>query len=71
VVAGPVVLGAMLLASCGGSSDSGATQSTIDLSQASTAFVVRPPATTVPGLTVDGVAVVVTEEQEYVIQAGD
>jgi LysM repeat protein len=71
VVAGPVVAGAMLLASCGGSSDSGATQSTIDLSQASTAFVVRPPATTVPGLTVDGVAVVVTEEQEYVIQSGD
>jgi len=71
VIAGPVVVGAMLLASCGGSSDSGATQSTIDLSQASTAFVVRPPATTLPVLTVDGVAVVVTEEQEYVIQAGD
>ena len=61
----------MLLAACGGSSDSGATQSTIDLSQASTAFVVRPPATTVPGFTVDGVAVAVTEEQEYVIQSGD
>ncbi len=71
VVAGPVVVGALLLASCGGSSDSGATQSTIDLSQASTAFVVRPPATTVPEVVVDGVAVVVTEEQEYVIQAGD
>lgn len=71
VIAGPVVVGAMLLASCGGSSDSGATQSTIDLSQASTAFVVRPPATTVPELIVDGVAVVITEEQDYVIQAGD
>lgn len=71
VVAGPVVVGAMLLAACGGSADSGATQSTIDLSQASTAFVVRPPATTVPGAGDDVVGGVATEEQDYVIQAGD
>ena len=71
VVAGPVVAGALLLAACGGSTDSGATQSTIDLSQASTAFVVRPPATTVPDIAIDVVAGVATEEQDYVIQAGD
>ena len=46
-IIGPVIVGVVLLASCGGA-DSGATQSTIDLSAASTAFVVRPPATTVP-----------------------
>lgn len=70
-VVGPVLVGAFLLASCG-SADEGATQSTIDLSAASTAFVVRPPATTLPTdgsvEVVDGVA---TTEQEYVIQAGD
>jgi len=71
VVVGPVVVGAMLLAACGGATDSGATQSTVDLSQASTAFVVRPPATTVPGIEVDVVAGVATEEQDYEIQPGD
>ena len=44
----PVIAGAFLLASCG-AADNAATQSTIDLSAASTAFVVRPPATTDPG----------------------
>jgi len=69
-VAGPVVAGAFLLASCG-SADDGATQSTIDLSAASTAFVVRPPVTTVAP---DEIAVeggIVTTEQDYVVQAGD
>jgi LysM repeat protein len=70
VVAGPVLVGALFMASCG-ADDSAATQSTIDLSAASTAFVVRPPATTTPS--VDSVAPgdVVTTEQEYVVQAGD
>jgi len=68
VIAGPAIVGAFVLASCG--SESAATQSTIDLSQASTAFVVRPPATTVAtaGADDDGV---VAGTQEYVIQAGD
>jgi LysM repeat protein len=66
---GPALIGAFVLASCG--SDSATTQSTIDLSQASTAFVVRPPATTDPALSVDAVGGVVTGTQEYVVQAGD
>jgi LysM repeat protein len=71
-IIGPVLVGVVLLAACGGA-DSGATQSTIDLSAESTAFVVRPPATTVPPQ--DSVApvagAIVETEQEYVIQAGD
>jgi len=71
VVVGPVVAGAMLLAACGGSTDSGVTQSTVDLSQASTAFVVRPPATTIPGIEIDIVGGIATEEQDYEVQSGD
>ena len=71
-IIGPVLVGVVLLASCGGA-DSGATQSTIDLSAASTAFVVRPPATTAAPQ--DSVApeagAIVETEQDYVIQAGD
>ncbi|MGB0114445.1 MAG: LysM peptidoglycan-binding domain-containing protein, partial [Ilumatobacteraceae bacterium] len=70
VVAGPVLVGAFLLASCGGG-ETGATQSTINLNSSSTAFVVRPPATTeAPDETavVDGV---VEGTQDYEIQAGD
>ena len=68
VLAAPVVLGAFVLASCGGA-DGAATVSTIELSEGSTAFVVRPPATTEPELDIDDA--VVSTEQEYVIQAGD
>ena len=70
VVAGPVLVGALFLASCG-ADDSAATQSTIDLSAASTAFVVRPPATTAPPTDSVAAGEVVTTEQEYVVQAGD
>ncbi len=71
-VVAPVIAGAFLLASCG-SADNAATQSTIDLSAASTAFVVRPPATTVPVTETSApeAGAVVTTEQEYVVQAGD
>jgi LysM repeat protein len=71
-IVGPILVGAVLFASCGGD-DSGATQSTIDLSADSTAFVVRPPATTVaPQDTTAPVAGAIVEtEQDYVIQAGD
>jgi len=70
---GPALLGALVLSSCGGG-ESAATQSTVDLSAASTAFVVRTPATAVP---VDSVAVagelgaVVEGTQDYTVQAGD
>ena len=70
MVAGPVLVGALFLASCG-ADDSAATQSTIDLSAASTAFVVRPPATTAPPTDSVAAGEVVTTEQEYVVQAGD
>ena len=71
VVAGPLAAGMILLAACGGGSDDGATQSTIDLSEGSTAFVVRPPETTVApeSTSVDGG--VSTGAQEYTIQSGD
>jgi LysM repeat protein len=71
-VVAPVVAGAFLLASCG-SADNAATQSTIDLSAASTAFVVRPPATTVPvtDTSAPEAGAVVTTEQEYVVQPND
>jgi LysM repeat protein len=70
VVVGPVLVGALFMASCG-AEDSAATQSTIDLSAASTAFVVRPPATTTPPADSVAAGDVVTTEQEYVVQAGD
>jgi LysM repeat protein len=72
VLAGPVLIGALVLSSCGGG-ESGATQSTLDLSAASTAFVVRPPATTTPPadtLATDPDAVV-DGIQEYTVQSGD
>lgn len=73
VLVGPALVGAVVLSSCGGG-ESGATQSTIDLSAASTAFVVRPPATTEPP--VDTLAegdpdAIVEGIQEYTVQAGD
>jgi len=70
---GPALIGALVLSSCG-SAESAATQSTVNLNAASTAFVVREPATTVP---VDSVAVagelgaVVEGTQDYTVQAGD
>jgi LysM repeat protein len=69
-IAGPVLVGALFMASCG-AEDSAASVSTIDLSAASTAFVVRPPATTVSPTDSVAPGEVVTTEQEYVVQAGD
>ena len=68
-IVGPILIGAFLMASCGAPDDA-ATRTTIDLSADSTAFVVRPPATTEPADAVgeDGV---VSTEQEYVVQPGD
>jgi LysM repeat protein len=73
VLVGPALIGAVVLSSCG-SGDSGATQSTIDLSAASTAFVVRPPATTLPPtdtLAEGDPDAIVEGIQEYTVQAGD
>lgn len=72
MLAGPALVGAIVLSSCGGA-ETGATQSTLDLSAASTAFVVRPPATTVaPVETVPGDTEAIVEgTQEYEVQSGD
>jgi LysM repeat protein len=68
---GPALIGAVVLSSCG-SAETGATQSTIDLSAASTAFVVRPPATTEPPAdTAGGSDAIVEGTQEYTVQSGD
>jgi LysM repeat protein len=70
VVAWPLALGALVFAACGSDDSGGATRSTIDLSQESTAFIVRPttPSTTVGEETPGEVT---TNAQEYVVQAGD
>ena len=65
---GPALIGAVVLSSCGGG-ETAATQSTIDLSAASTAFVVRPPATTEP--TEGDPDALVEGTQEYEVQSGD
>jgi LysM repeat protein len=69
---GPALIGVFVLSSCG-DAESGATQSTIDLSASSTAFVVRPPATTVaPTDTASGDPEAIVEgTQEYEVQSGD
>jgi LysM repeat protein len=69
---GPVLVGAVVLSSCGGG-ETAATQSTIDLSAASTAFVVRPPATTEPpaDTAAGDPGAVVEGTQEYTVQSGD
>jgi LysM repeat protein len=70
VVAWPAAVAAVLLVSCGADDAAGPTRSTVDLSEESTAFVVRPPVTTT---TVDIVVEdgVVAGSQDYVVQAGD
>ena len=70
---GPALIGAVILSSCGGT-ESAATRSTLDLSAASTAFVVRPPATTQPpaDTLADGDPDAIVEGiQEYTVQSGD
>ncbi len=67
---GPALIGAIILSSCGGA-ETGATQSTIDLSAASTAFVVRPPATTEPTDSAVDPEGTVEGTQEYTVQSGD
>jgi LysM repeat protein len=70
VVAWPIALGGLLFAACGGDDASGPTRSTIDLSQESTAFIVRP--TTPSDSAADEVPGEVTgSAQEYTVQAGD
>jgi LysM repeat protein len=70
VVAWPIALGAVLFAACGADDAGSPTRSTIDLSQGSTAFIVRP---TTPSTTIaeEVAGEVTTNAQEYTVQAGD
>ena len=71
VVAGPIVVGAMLFAACGSDAASEPSRSTISLSTGSTAFVVKTPVTTeapAEGILDDGTSAI---EQEYTVQPGD
>jgi len=67
----PVVVGAVVLASCGSDSASDPSRTTLSLSTGSTAFVVKPVVTTVPGA--EGVFLDGTNplSQEYTVQSGD
>jgi LysM repeat protein len=71
VVTGPIVVGALVLASCGSDAASGATASTIDLDSEATNYIVKDPVTTTiepPAEEVDGI----TEgSQVYIVQSGD
>jgi LysM repeat protein len=69
-VAWPFLAGALLLTACGSDDDAAPSQSTIELNNGSTAFVVKEPATTVPadGVTEEGKS---TTSQEYTVQSGD
>jgi LysM repeat protein len=71
VVVAPAVVGALLLAACGGGSEGGASATTLDLSQSSTAFVVRQPATTLAPDAAPAAGEVATGTQEYTVVSGD
>jgi LysM repeat protein len=74
-VVSPILIGALVLASCGSDTGSGATASTlVDLDSAATNYIVKDPVTT----TIEPVAPLVTEvdfvasgSQVYVVQSGD
>ena len=70
MVVWPLALGALFLGACGEDDGAGATRSTIDLSEGSTAFVVRP---TVPSSSnlVQNPGDVSTVGQEYTLVFGD
>ncbi len=70
MVVWPLALGAMVLGACGDDDGAGATRSTLDLSEGSTAFVVRP---TVPSssVLVQNAGDVSAVGQEYTLVFGD
>lgn len=71
VIGWPIVAGALALAACGSDDESEPSRTTLSLSSGSTAFVVKPPVTTVAdaqGVFEDGTTPL---EQEYTVQAGD
>jgi LysM repeat protein len=74
-VASPILIGALVLASCGSDTGSGAVASTqVDLDTAATNYIVKDPVTTTiaPLVTeIDPVDPVASGSQVYVVQSGD
>jgi LysM repeat protein len=69
IVSWPVVVGVLVLASCGSDATSAATASTINLDTEATNYIVKDPVTTTiaPVISVDDAS----GPQVYVVQAGD
>jgi LysM repeat protein len=74
-VASPILIGALVLASCGSDTGSGAVASTqVDLDTAATNYIVKDPVTTTiaPLVTeIDPIVSIASGSQVYVVQSGD
>ena len=68
VLSWPLVVGALVLASCGSDTATGSSASTISLD--ATSYIVKDPVTTTT-IGAEGAANVVEEGQTYVVQSGD
>jgi LysM repeat protein len=71
-VASPILIGALVLASCGSDTGSGAVASTqVDLDTAATNYIVKDPVTTTIAPLVTEIDPIASGSQVYVVQAGD
>ncbi|MFT4772886.1 MAG: LysM repeat protein [Candidatus Azotimanducaceae bacterium] len=71
-VASPILIGALVLASCGSDTGSGAVASTqVDLDTAATNYIVKDPVTTTIAPLVTEIEPVASGSQVYVVQSGD
>lgn len=71
-VASPILIGALVLASCGSDTGSGATASTrVDLDTEATNYIVKDPVTTTIAPLETEIDPVATGSQVYVVQSGD
>lgn len=69
VLAWPIAVGALVLASCGSDGAGGATASTLNLDTEATNYIVKDPVTTTIAPLIDETDT--TGEQIYIVQAGD
>ena len=71
-VVSPILIGALVLASCGSDTGSGATASTqVDLDTAATNYIVKDPVTTTIAPLVTEIDPISSGSQVYVVQSGD
>ena len=70
-LAGPVLVGALVLAGCGSDTTSGATASTLSLDSESTSYILRDPVTTTAAPVVPEEGSTAGGTQTYVVQSGD